>query len=78
MSSKFNLLHYMFKLMYFIIFLGWSYDDILHYFKKSEDNEDEEVYKHNSKFHGKGGYLTVEWFPYVDPTAVALIKVQKS
>jgi len=59
------------------IFLGWGYDEVLHYFKKSEDNEDPEVYKKNSKFHGKGGYLTVEWFPYVDHTAVSLIKVLK-
>jgi len=56
-------------------FSGWGYEDVLHYFKKSEDNEDPEVYKKNHKFHGKGGYLTVEWFPYIDPTAVALIKV---
>ncbi|XP_060865669.1 glucose dehydrogenase [FAD, quinone]-like isoform X2 [Metopolophium dirhodum] len=53
---------------------GWGYEEVLQYFKKSEDNEDPEVYKKNQKFHGKGGYLTVEWFPYVDPTAVALIK----
>lgn len=60
-----------------VFMLGWGYDDVLHYFKKSEDNEDPEIYKKNAKFHGKGGYLTVEWFPYVDPTAVTLIKVHK-
>jgi hypothetical protein len=46
---------------------------VLEYFKKSEDNEDEEILKKNKKYHGKGGYLTVEWFPYVDATAVHLI-----
>lgn len=50
---------------------------MLHYFKKSEDNEDPEIYKKSPKYHGKGGYLTVEWFPYVDPTAVTLIKVNQ-
>jgi len=33
---------------------GWSYDDVLPYFKKSEDND-----TYNGKFHGKGGLLGV-------------------
>ncbi|XP_050443788.1 glucose dehydrogenase [FAD, quinone]-like isoform X2 [Adelges cooleyi] len=56
---------------------GWGYGEALYYFKKSEDNEDPEVYKKNPHYHGKGGYLTVEWFPYVDATAVALIQAWK-
>ncbi|RZF42119.1 hypothetical protein LSTR_LSTR006712 [Laodelphax striatellus] len=53
---------------------GWDYENVLYYFKKSEDNEDKEILHHNKKYHGKGGYQTVEWFPYVDPTAPWLIK----
>lgn len=65
----------MMKIKIVLCILGWAYDEVLHYFKKSEDNEDPEVYKKNPKYHGKGGYLTVEWFPYVDPTAKTLIQV---
>jgi choline dehydrogenase len=54
--------------------LGWGYDDILKYFIKSEDNEDKEIYTKNPEYHGKGGYQTVEWFPYVDPTVPHLIE----
>ncbi|KAK9892705.1 hypothetical protein WA026_021565 [Henosepilachna vigintioctopunctata] len=43
---------------------GWSYHDVLPYFKKSENNHDEEA--HDKYYHGTGGYLTVERFPYQD------------
>lgn len=33
---------------------GWSYDDVLPYFRKAEDNE-----THDNKYHGKGGPLGV-------------------
>ena len=33
---------------------GWSYDEVLPYFKRSEDNE-----RGVSEFHGVGGPLTV-------------------
>ena len=33
---------------------GWGYDDVLPYFKKSEDND-----TYNDKYHGKGGPLGV-------------------
>ncbi|GAB4130627.1 MAG: choline dehydrogenase [Raineya sp.] len=36
---------------------GWSYEDVLPYFIKSENNEDYE--KLNPKYHGKGGLLNV-------------------
>ena len=36
---------------------GWSYDDVLPYFKKSEDNE-----LLDNEYHGKGGPLTVSQF----------------
>ncbi|KAL3289001.1 hypothetical protein HHI36_003444 [Cryptolaemus montrouzieri] len=43
---------------------GWSYEEVLPYFKKSENNHDKEA--HDKYFHNKGGYLTVERFPYQD------------
>lgn len=58
----------------FKIFSGWGYDEVLKYFIKSEDNEDKEIYTKNPEYHGKGGYQTVEWFPYVDPTVPHLIE----
>lgn len=44
---------------------GWSYNQVLPYFKKSEDMRIEE-YK-DSPYHGTGGYLTVENFQYKQP-----------
>ncbi|RZF42117.1 hypothetical protein LSTR_LSTR006710 [Laodelphax striatellus] len=41
---------------------GWSYKDVLPYFKKSEDVRVPELMK--SDYHGTGGYLTVENFRY--------------
>lgn len=39
---------------------GWGYDDVLPYFKKSEDMRIEEL--KDDPYHGTGGYLTVEHF----------------
>lgn len=39
---------------------GWSYEDVLPYFKKSEDIRIEDL--QDDYYHGKGGYLTVEHF----------------
>lgn len=44
---------------------GWSYNDVLPYFKKSENNLDREVVKNNPNYHGTGGYLSVETFPFL-------------
>jgi hypothetical protein len=38
---------------------GWSYDDVLPYFIKSEDNRNPYIAA-NKKYHGTGGYLTVQ------------------
>lgn len=44
---------------------GWNYDAILPYFKKSEDMR---IPQHQgSRYHGTGGYLTVEYFRTVSP-----------
>ncbi|XP_041354805.1 glucose dehydrogenase [FAD, quinone]-like isoform X2 [Gigantopelta aegis] len=40
---------------------GWSYKDVLPYFKKSEDMQDEELAK--SEFHSRGGPLKVSRSP---------------
>ncbi|KAK6630172.1 hypothetical protein RUM44_005728 [Polyplax serrata] len=50
---------------------GWGYDDVLKYFKKSE-NMTVEKYK-NDPYHGTGGYLTVEEYRYHTPLAHAFI-----
>ncbi|XP_074030288.1 glucose dehydrogenase [FAD, quinone] [Leptinotarsa decemlineata] len=44
---------------------GWGYDDILPYFKKSEDMRIPEL--KDDEYHGTGGYLTVEHFRYHSP-----------
>ncbi|XP_043464751.1 glucose dehydrogenase [FAD, quinone]-like [Leptopilina heterotoma] len=44
---------------------GWSYKDVLPYFLKSENNLDPEVVKNNPNYHGTGGYLSVQTFPYL-------------
>ncbi|KAJ8958473.1 hypothetical protein NQ318_002265 [Aromia moschata] len=41
---------------------GWSYEDVLPYFKKSEDMRIPEW--RENEYHGKDGYLTVEHFRY--------------
>ncbi|XP_011504679.1 PREDICTED: glucose dehydrogenase [FAD, quinone]-like [Ceratosolen solmsi marchali] len=46
---------------------GWSYQDVLPYFKKSENNRNPEIVAANPNYHNTGGYLTVEYLPYVDP-----------
>ncbi len=46
---------------------------MLKYFKKSENNLDDDVYEKYSKYHGREGYLSVMRFPYKDPNAETLI-----
>lgn len=43
----------------------WSYDKILKYFKKSEDMRIPEYI--NDPYHGKNGYLSIEYFRYRQP-----------
>lgn len=44
---------------------GWNYDNILHYFRKAENMRIPEY--ENSPFHGRDGYLSVEYFRTVSP-----------
>jgi len=48
---------------------GWGYDDVLPYFKRSEDNE-----RGESAFHGAGGPLTVSDGRSRHPYAAALLE----
>ena len=51
---------------------GWSFDEILPYFKKSEDNRNPYVAA-NTKYHSTGGYLTVQEPSYTTPLSNAFI-----
>ena len=51
---------------------GWGYQDALHYFKKSEDNEN--PYLAATKYHSKGGYLTVTEAPYHTPLVASFVE----
>lgn len=50
---------------------GWSYDDVLPYFKKSEKNFNFEAM--NRKYHGVEGEMTISRFPYIDKPSVMII-----
>ncbi|CAH1393770.1 unnamed protein product [Nezara viridula] len=51
---------------------GWSYNNILPFFKKSEDNRN--PYLANSTYHSTGGYLTVQESPFRTPLSLAFVK----
>lgn len=46
---------------------GWNYDAVLEYFKRSEDNTDE-TYVKDSRYHAAGGPMKVSNFGYNDAT----------
>ncbi|KAI9553150.1 hypothetical protein GHT06_021043 [Daphnia sinensis] len=52
--------------------VGWGYDDVLPYFLKSEDNQN--PFLAGTKYHGKGGYLTVGEAGYRSPLGAAFIQ----
>jgi len=51
---------------------GWGYKNVLRYFKKSEDNRN--PYLAPSKYHSRGGYLTVQESPWRTPLSLAFIQ----
>ena len=51
---------------------GWGYDDVLPYFLKSEDNQN--PFLAGTKYHGKGGYLTVGESSFKSPIGAAFIQ----
>ncbi|XP_071858531.1 glucose dehydrogenase [FAD, quinone]-like [Bombus fervidus] len=54
---------------------GWSYQDVLPYFLKSEDNRDRSFAE--TPYHSTGGYLTVEQPRWRTPLADAFIEAGK-
>lgn len=52
---------------------GWSYNDVLPYFKKSEDNS-----RGASKYHGAGGELSVSDHPVPCPISLAMVESAKT
>lgn len=50
---------------------GWDYESVLHYFKKSEDNRN--PYLAPSRYHGKGGLMTVQESPWHSPLVAAFV-----
>nr|CAD7452118.1 unnamed protein product [Timema tahoe] len=58
---------------------GWSYEEVLPYFKKSEKLEDQGVLSQEnaSKYHGTDGYLPINRFSHKPPVLRALIEASK-
>lgn len=57
---------------------GWGWKTVLEYFKKSENNVDPLVANSNGgKFHGRGGFLTVNSFNTDTPLAAQVIEAAK-
>ncbi|XP_045454934.1 glucose dehydrogenase [FAD, quinone]-like [Melitaea cinxia] len=54
---------------------GWSYREVLPYFKKSENNRD--IESHDKYYHSVGGPLNVERFSYVDDATMMLVEAFK-
>ncbi|XP_067014940.2 glucose dehydrogenase [FAD, quinone] [Anabrus simplex] len=52
---------------------GWSYEEVLPYFKKSQDQRNPYLAK-NTRYHATGGYLTVQDAPYHTPLGIAFIQ----
>ncbi|XP_076623883.1 glucose dehydrogenase [FAD, quinone] [Colletes latitarsis] len=51
---------------------GWSYEEVLPYFLKSEDNRN--PYLARTPYHGTGGYLTVQEAPWRTPLSLAFLQ----
>nr|CAD7585939.1 unnamed protein product [Timema genevievae] len=58
---------------------GWSFEEVLPYFKKSEDFRDIKVAQEEqaSHYHGTGGYLTVEKARYIPTIVKSVVKAAK-
>lgn len=51
---------------------GWGYNNVLHYFKKSEDNRN--PYLAKNPYHGRGGLMTVQESPWHSPLVAAFVE----
>ncbi|XP_050520136.1 glucose dehydrogenase [FAD, quinone] [Daktulosphaira vitifoliae] len=52
---------------------GWSFEEVLPYFKKSQDQRNPYLAK-NTRYHGTGGYLTVQDSPWNTPLGLAFLQ----
>ncbi|KOX67656.1 Glucose dehydrogenase [acceptor] [Melipona quadrifasciata] len=52
--------------------VGWSYNEVLPYFLKSEDNRN--PYLARTPYHSTGGYLTVQESPWRSPLSIAFLQ----
>ncbi|KOX68393.1 Glucose dehydrogenase [acceptor] [Melipona quadrifasciata] len=52
---------------------GWSYEEVLPYFLKSENNMDSKIVKDNPRYHKQHGYQSVQQFPYIDTNVEILL-----
>ncbi|KAF3426368.1 hypothetical protein E2986_13520 [Frieseomelitta varia] len=52
---------------------GWGYEDVLPYFKKSQDQRNPYLAR-NTKYHSTGGYLTIQDSPYNTPLGIAFLQ----
>lgn len=52
--------------------VGWNAEEVLYYFKKSEDNRN--PYLSRTEYHSVNGYLTVQESPWRTPLAAAFIQ----
>ena len=52
---------------------GWGYEEVLKYFKKSEDNRNPYLAA-NNRYHATGGYLTVQESPWRTPLVTAFLE----
>lgn len=55
--------------------IGWSYQDVLPYFIRSEDNLQANIMDYG--YHGVGGPLTVTQFPYHPPLSYSILEAGK-
>ncbi|XP_058447541.1 glucose dehydrogenase [FAD, quinone]-like isoform X5 [Malaya genurostris] len=57
---------------------GWSWSNVLKYFKKSENNQVPEIVNgYGGEYHGVGGYLTVDYFAVTTPYHDILLRATK-
>ncbi|KAL3271322.1 hypothetical protein HHI36_021810 [Cryptolaemus montrouzieri] len=52
---------------------GWSYEEVLPYFKKSEDQRNPYLAR-NTRYHSTGGYMTIQDAPYNTPLGPAFLE----
>ncbi|XP_033213297.1 glucose dehydrogenase [FAD, quinone]-like [Belonocnema kinseyi] len=53
---------------------GWSYEEVLPYFKKSEDNKDPKIVEQSPHYHATGGNLSVSTAPFLYPSGKIIEK----